>query len=390
MNCRDLREQLVQDTTDYGLVKTVSSDTLVDNGGNRWLNDGIRWLSRHRVPPVDTVRVRVNVASGAYSFSIPQCRSLQQLWLSDTTGEQTELVKSSFSELTNLYGTTVNTVDCGTPLYFCRNPRLASAPVVAPVLPQDDPGAWYEFDDIDAPSLFHYRPLNLLYSSYWSVTSTGVSMVLTEAYDPEHSAKFKLLYRFTQEVHQSRAIRFKASLPEGVTLTLSLKAVQEVSGDIVSMTGESQALYEYTVSDAEQLFVLPDIEGDWCLDIGVTGQDTLTMDDTLAITECESVAVESTLTDDYLLWPPADEACTLEGLGSVYDTELTDDADETWWTANHPDLVLRAASMCRERVKMQSESRAREMGASLLDELNSLDDSFTFGENQAPCLMRKG
>lgn len=44
-----------------------------------------------------------------------------------------------------------------------------------------------------------------------------------------------------------------------------------------------------------------------------------------------------------IMMPPADEAVVMEIIGQFYSTELSDDEDESFWTINHPALLILAS-----------------------------------------------
>ena len=393
MNCRQLREQLVKDMGHYELVQTVDGDALVDNGANRWLNEGIRWLSMRTTPPTDETRTKTGVAAGDYTFNVPGVRNLRRLWLSNpTTGESTELQKGDWPALRNFYGQQPVAIDAGTPECFCRNPRLGMTPPATAPVNQVFPSAstrmaqWFRYTNSVYP-VYTYKekytddatePL-----SYWGATEDGLVCAPTgvSADGNEFSYGIGLMFRYVTETMVPATLRLEYTYPDGYTPRLLQCSVTDAGHGLYTTTWTNDPILNRdgipagapSESAATVDIPLPTELGEHFIVFVIHGDaSAITTDMRFTISRCEVTADEPITEDNFLLLPPADQAYTLEALGSVYAEALDSDNDITWWTESHPSMVLRAAQMQYERMAMRNESGAQQFEPSLTQELLSI------------------
>lgn len=393
-SCRDLRILFVQDTGHYELVQTVAGDAWADNGANRWLNEGLAWLSRRCAPPEDQVRVQATAVAGDCSFSVAQCRALLRLWRTTADGTTVELTQKPWAALRNMYGQVPSVVENGTPLYFCRNPRLSYLPDV--VLPQDVPEAWYYplgvAHNYGGSTLYSYGQLGNeaveSYSTFWSLTDNGLRLTPTGDYTSDQFAEWHrqcvLALRFSSRPIKNK-LRFKAILPEGVALYVVYGTIVAVHEDQPYVSPHmEELLFTYSESGTEVFCPLPDGSGEQCIFLTFNTEAEMPTSGVLEIVECDIVPNDSLLDDEFLFLPPTSETCFLEGLGSVYAQSLADDGDVTWWTKHHASLVLRAAQMQFERMGMRNEGGARQFEGNLLADCLSIRHMLAAEEMSGP------
>jgi hypothetical protein len=415
MNCRECREQLVRDSGHIELVQTVGDDTLVDNGANRFLNDGIRWLSMRCTPPTDEVRVRSSIAVGDYSFDVPGCRWLKRLWINDRdTGESTELVKSDWGTLRNEYGEVPGVVETGTPLYFCRNLRMGNQASPTPPLSQVVPagylpyGPWCHlieqtpaivygglYSEGDDPSL----PV-----SFWSATELGMVCEPTVTLEEDQEAYIfgkGLLFRYARSEFLPLSLHLSYNYPTGIYLGLGTPIVLDNGDNTYTLSPGTIAMKDrngndvptYTGDGLSHDVVIP-LEGgagDGFILFILGPGASVTTEMQMIVSRCEVLIDDSAFDDNFLILPPTDTAYDLESLGSVYAESLVNDDDVTWWTANHPSVVVLAARMALEVVLHRNQSGAAFFEQLLMAELDMIRRMVVYDRTNGPagrCVMR--
>jgi hypothetical protein len=73
-----------------------------------------------------------------------------------------------------------------------------------------------------------------------------------------------------------------------------------------------------------------------------------------------------------LFSPPCDESYSIEVWGYVYSKTLALDADENWWTWNHPELVVMAGQLVLEKMMRNTEG-VKDWTAAIKMELQGID-----------------
>lgn len=82
----------------------------------------------------------------------------------------------------------------------------------------------------------------------------------------------------------------------------------------------------------------------WCYDVGNISPQQESVSDLSSFSEVDTIV----LSDPYekasiRLFPPADDTgWTLQAYGRFYSPLLVDDGDKSWWTVNHPELLVAA------------------------------------------------
>jgi hypothetical protein len=87
-----------------------------------------------------------------------------------------------------------------------------------------------------------------------------------------------------------------------------------------------------------------------------------------------------------LIFPPPDEAIVIEVFGQFYSADLSDDADESFWSINHPSLLILASLYQLEILAHRNTQGANDYLIQLQREIMSLDKDIaeeeSFGVNQ--------
>lgn len=398
MSCRELRMSFVKDTGHYEFVKTVGEDAWVDNGGNRWLNEGIRWLSMRCTPPLDETRFKVPVRAGDYGFDVPNCRSIKRLWRNDpVTGGTVEVDKSTWEVLRNYFGEVPGAVDPAAPAWWCRNPRLGVAPTETN--PADMLGSFYGVFNIHSEEEIIFKPLTAAgVEVFWAADGTALTWTPTADYDDNTafwSSHTALLYIYTQTEGQPSVLNLSMTASDGITGIGLFRCPATIAADgSFTMTGGATRLTDkygvevpslVPVAGAVSISIdMPEAAGTYAIVFSPDDPALWPNDGTMSITYCEVTDNEPVLADNFLLLPPADRDYTLEGIGSQYADALVNDDDVTWWTANHPSLVLRAAQMVFERMALRNESGARQFEPSLISDLLSIRYALAEEEMSGP------
>ena len=115
MNLLQIRTKLIQISGRYDLVK--NDQDWVDNGANFYINSGFGMLDRKMNTKKSVGKYFEEVASSAWYITMPNCRSIKNVWINNTTG-RSELDKKDLIWLRNEYPSLISTTDTGTPLYY--------------------------------------------------------------------------------------------------------------------------------------------------------------------------------------------------------------------------------------------------------------------------------
>lgn len=98
----------------------------------------------------------------------------------------------------------------------------------------------------------------------------------------------------------------------------------------------------------------------------------LTMDDLDIIANYADVMYESHYAYNGVLFAPvSDGTYTLETWGLFYSTELTTDTQESFWSVNHPELLVMAAQCVVEKFNRNAEG-VRDWKLSIVEEIQTL------------------
>jgi hypothetical protein len=409
MNCRQLREQLIKDSGHLELVKTVGEDALVDNGANRFLNDGIRWLSMRCNPPVEQVRGLVPLPAGSYSFNGGSVRALQEVWVIDPdTQETTALSSKTYEALQDQYGKTLWNVTPEKPQYYCRSPRLFMGAETAPV-PAENMGAWsYLRAAIEEGGAlrFYVDPLDPAVNpsplSFWKFSETSQSLEFRPdptnvAYNGSQLANTtwnSLIYTYTPPVEGNYSLALNLFADPAGKFKFTLKRLTIAEGEMVEAVPlvdrngtEVSPFSDGTIAvpmsgSSESISILLNCEVRW---------GTLVSEDLFVLYAMGAVLGEQTRFDDILVIPPADKAYDLQVVGLAYALSLSADTDHTWWSYNHPSLVLRAARMQMEIELHRNASGAEQFAAAIMPDLDSIHRMLVYERTSGParhCVMR--
>lgn len=118
MNLKEIRTWFVQDSGRYDLV--VDTTNWADNGADKYINAGQRWLDRLLVANKALGRNFQIVEASTSIVTFNGCRAIQEVWvksIADTTIGRTKLEKKSIRWMREEYSN-MDTIENGTPLYY--------------------------------------------------------------------------------------------------------------------------------------------------------------------------------------------------------------------------------------------------------------------------------
>jgi len=116
MDLSEIREWFVQDSGRYDLVTDMVSFS--DNGADRYINAGMRWLDRQVTILNQYGKFFRSVAAGDKMVNVSGCRSIRSAWIRDSDGNITKLTYDSFDDLREIFGEDFSEVTSGTPCYY--------------------------------------------------------------------------------------------------------------------------------------------------------------------------------------------------------------------------------------------------------------------------------
>lgn len=116
MSLLEVRTQLVKITGRYDLV--VDAVDYANNGADFYINAGQLWLDRLETIRKSYSRKFETVTSGQWYKVFQLCRSIKEVWISNSDGEKWKLTKRDFDVLRAAYAEDPANLDNGDPLYY--------------------------------------------------------------------------------------------------------------------------------------------------------------------------------------------------------------------------------------------------------------------------------
>lgn len=130
MSLKSIREQFV------GMTGREDLNTSEALGANWFINQGQRWLARRQGTLNEENRHVVSIAPNQSLVSIPQCRTIREIWVVKADGTRTRLEKISQADMRVSYPTvqesplvpfsSLSTVTPSTPICYCMNVDMLS------------------------------------------------------------------------------------------------------------------------------------------------------------------------------------------------------------------------------------------------------------------------
>ena len=386
MNCRDARVEFVTTTGHPELVKTVDGDTCVDNGANRWLNKGLRWLSTYAMPPMNHVRIQASLTQGAYTFDVPQCQSLMRLWLIDPeSGHEVPLEKLSPEDMRARFRKTPGVLHQHKPRYFCRNYAMADN-----ALPRNAQGTWWQYSGVKTSGDFP-KPIFVpwgtgTFTTPWVMNDNGMVFYAGSGYNSNTDwvpSAVGLVFDVLDAVPMQ--VLLNATFPASVSnLTYIVATIQTEGNGIAELLETASGVVSVSGDDSLQTLSLA--PGRYILFFCVnTDIDGMASGESVTLNKFSvSKQDNSATTDNFMILPPADKPYSLEGIGQVYADEFIADGDTTWWSHEHPELVVPAAMEEYERWQMRNASGADELARPLIEKLTIIRHKLAEDEISGP------
>ena len=91
------RQHLVELSGRYDLV--VDNVNWANQGADFFLQAGQRWLDRTSTIFQSGARYYKNLTQGAWFDLVPDCRAIQEVWISNSLGTKWKLMKRDFGDL---------------------------------------------------------------------------------------------------------------------------------------------------------------------------------------------------------------------------------------------------------------------------------------------------
>ena len=109
------RQHLVELSGRYDLV--IDNLNWANNGADFFIQSGQRWLDRTATISKSTAKYYKTLAIGAWYDLIPNCRSIKEVWVSNSDGNKWRLIKRDMSEI----------------MYYSTNTAIALRPAFIPI-----------------------------------------------------------------------------------------------------------------------------------------------------------------------------------------------------------------------------------------------------------------
>lgn len=384
MNLLEIRQNLVRDTGHWELVTDAENDDYTDNGADRFISDGAKMLDQLCPAPVVSKEQRVRVYPGQYLLTVPSVRAIEHVEIWDSSGNKHDIEQLDYEALLNEYNEICENVDADIPQYLARVPNLVYT------LVSNNFKQWYAIGDIDDISVVDLtagplQPLtNVGMDSHWHLDNNRIVWSVDEAYDLADIATFPfrsyLVCVFQEAYIGEITVSLDVTLSDNVDLLCAFTYIDE-QPEGVYVNVDDDDLEIITIS-ASGVHTITSSRGTYnVLLIGIDPADSLITqeaitDESVVINDASSVYSERK--DTVLVMPPADESYTLRVTGTVHDREFSLDTDETWWSANHPELLILAARVGIETSLHRNESGAQQIREQVMQRINEIAAHLTY------------
>lgn len=398
----EIIRRVIDDSGHWELVADYQDGDLSDRGIMRHLNAGQRFLDRHVQRPETAHRQVLRVLSGQYAIPATGMQRVVAVEVEFPGGVLRPLRRMELSEARALYGTPFQSTTPGIPEHWVRNPeRLDLASYQTPI------GAgWHYVKTLDAVNengnfsgrivLDRFTPAvsgrfwkytsELVWSPYydysgpeWGGLSGGINAVA------DYVRQSLLIYLFPPGA-STHEISILASGSEGLSphaVPLDLSTLAHPSGGyyvqpmVEAFNGESALPLPLDESvsgevSTEALAFLPvvgsveDLSNDGPISLA------LTMEDNTEYPEVAEAAPDTEQSGEIAVLPPPDTETTLRLFGDQYARDFEALTDITWWSANEPDLLIRAARGSIEGHLHRNTQGSRDFLAPIIEELKQI------------------
>lgn len=116
MSLLEVRKNFIQTCGRYDLV--VDTTDWVDQGANFFIDAGQKWLDSRANIDKSHSRVFETINAGDWYVLFQKARAIQQVWVSNATGEKWQLCKVDFDIIRAAYADIPTDLDQGDPLYY--------------------------------------------------------------------------------------------------------------------------------------------------------------------------------------------------------------------------------------------------------------------------------
>lgn len=128
MSLVEVREQFAKISGRHDLV--VDTTDWADNGADFYINAGQMFLDRLANFKKSRSRVFTEITSGDWYALFQSCRSIKEVWISNSDGEKWKLIKKDFDIIRAAYAEDPANLDSDDPLYYApinlrRSPETA-------------------------------------------------------------------------------------------------------------------------------------------------------------------------------------------------------------------------------------------------------------------------
>lgn len=387
MNLLEIRTNLIKDTGHYELVTDAENDDYTDNGADRFIKEGQKLLEQLCPPPIVSREQTVKVQQGQYLVYIPEIRALEYVYLYDMDGNRYDIEKYDYKDLVDMYEECFDQVDEAQPEYISRLPIMNQAYVSL------EHSSWYVSHDAEEVEFETTLPgpfsgiSELDNDSHWDTIGEKIKHTVYTKYTGEGLARLPdIIYYsirsfaiclFPETFSGEMTVTIDATLSEKMRMTAVLAYISEEDDGIyidlssisetidmdailaafngsmyeILETGETAITFDKGMYNALILFARPLAEDD----------ELLWSDDILE----ESVVINSVFSEynersaNIVVMPPADKTYKIKAIGTVHDREFVNDEDATWWSSNHPELLMLAARVHMEIALHRNESGAQ-------------------------------
>ena len=364
-------EQLVRWTGRYDLVVDAAGADYTDSGANYIINAAQKYLDRQMNTRSGNMKYPFLLSAGDWGVTFPRSRRVRSVWLVDETDDELiRLENTTIEALREKYEAPFDTVDQGQPAYYALDVPGASGYSVS--------------DEMLADSVLED-------DTKWSIMPSGITMsggriTFADVWNGFFALEAGWATALSGAIGETVLVTVVANLSEGdfVVTPWWLPAPSEVVSYVGSATGEETT---YT-------FIVPIAAGSTALGgpmpyltLGLTLHGTGYIESisakTITTTFGDLAGLVGAFQRSMVIMPPCDADYTLQIWGDFYSPELNIDSSESFWSVNHPDLLMRACQRELEIMHRNEQGQAA-FEATVLKDVKDVRDSFTSEETAGP------
>lgn len=364
MNLLEVRTNLIKDTGHYELVTDASVDDYTDNGADRFIREGQQLLDELCPVPIVTKEQKIRISPNQYLICAPKLRAIQSVEIWNNAGKKHSIEHVDYQEISEEYDEVPENITAGAPEFIAMLPKITEDLVTY------DLDRWYAINDIEEDvqledTVGPLLPITTLgMDTNWFLEDDKITFGVDSVYPgatPGEQIQSGILFAFgsylvclfPSDYIGELVVNLDVTMTEALTMNAAfLNVIEGTDGIYIDGDDLINGGHKFFTIDKTGEYTLNSAQGSYnAIIFGVSPDPGLIftediLKESIVINSISSSYIERP--ENCIVMPPPDAAYTLKVVGTVYDKAFVNDTDETWWSVNHPELLILAARVHME------------------------------------------